>query len=384
MNILRRLSTARLLAIVAAVVACVIGVTAVAVAAGSSRSVPPPKQLANAIYDSKLGAHPAGVTGTITFTNRLFGGVPDAGALLGGGSGRLWAAPGGKVRLELQSPTGDSQIVSDGQHWFAYDPASNTVYRGQLMQAPQAKPQPGPPPSLDQINQRLGQLSQQANISQPVPASVAGQPSYTVRLAPKAANSQLSALEVSFAAANGVPLGGSVFAQNDPKPVLELMANDVSFGAVSQSVFNVTPPRSAHVVDVAAPPRPAAHTPPPPATSDPSQVQPQLNFGLDAPNQLAGLNRTAVRAADMGHRAVVTYGTGLGSLVVLESSATPQQAPAGPPSQLPLAPLQLNGATGQQLSTELGGVVTFQRGGVSYTVLGLLPKSVVETAARGL
>jgi hypothetical protein len=44
----------------------------------------------------------------------------------------------------------------------------------------------------------------------------------------------------------------------------------------------------------------------------------------------------------------------------------------------------INGATAKVLDTPLGSVVTFERGGVSYTVLGSVPAEVTKTAASGL
>ncbi len=46
--------------------------------------------------------------------------------------------------------------------------------------------------------------------------------------------------------------------------------------------------------------------------------------------------------------------------------------------------MSINGATGQELSTPLGTVLTFTRGGVSYTVLGSVPATAAELAARAL
>jgi hypothetical protein len=46
--------------------------------------------------------------------------------------------------------------------------------------------------------------------------------------------------------------------------------------------------------------------------------------------------------------------------------------------------VSINGSTGQELSTALGTVVRFTRGGVAYTVLGSVPAAAAEQAARGL
>ena len=49
-----------------------------------------------------------------------------------------------------------------------------------------------------------------------------------------------------------------------------------------------------------------------------------------------------------------------------------------------LPQVNIDGATGTELATALGTMVTFERGGVSYTVLGSVPPAAAENAARGL
>jgi hypothetical protein len=46
--------------------------------------------------------------------------------------------------------------------------------------------------------------------------------------------------------------------------------------------------------------------------------------------------------------------------------------------------VDVNGATAKVLDTPLGSVVTFERGGISYTVLGSVHAADAEAAARGL
>ena len=51
---------------------------------------------------------------------------------------------------------------------------------------------------------------------------------------------------------------------------------------------------------------------------------------------------------------------------------------------LSLPSVSINGATGHQLDTPLGTVVTFTRGGISYTLLGSVPSSAADLAAQAL
>jgi hypothetical protein len=87
------------------------------------------------------------------------------------------------------------------------------------------------------------------------------------------------------------------------------------------------------------------------------------------------------------HAAMVSYGENLGGMVVIERQADPrasQKGSSGGLGGLSLPSVSINGAQGQELSTPLGTVLTFTRAGVSYTVLGSVPPTAAELAARAL
>jgi hypothetical protein len=80
--------------------------------------------------------------------------------------------------------------------------------------------------------------------------------------------------------------------------------------------------------------------------------------------------------------ALVTCGRGLGGIAVLQTPAsTEQERPSG---ELSLPKISINGASGEELETALGSVVRFERAGVSYTVVGSVPRATAEAAARAL
>jgi len=114
-----------------------------------------------------------------------------------------------------------------------------------------------------------------------------------------------------------------------------------------------------------------------------SSVQASLPFELSAPATLAGLPRRSVRTLRMDGAtgALVTYGKGLGALLVLQEPAGGRGAIRGIPG---VQQLSLGGATGHELATALGTVVEFERDGVAYTVLGSVPPAAAEAAARAL
>ena len=109
-------------------------------------------------------------------------------------------------------------------------------------------------------------------------------------------------------------------------------------------------------------------------------------FKLVAPASLVGLPRQRVSLLTMGsqHAAMVSYGENLGGMVVIERRADSPAKATGGLGGLSLPTVSINGAKGQELSTPLGTVLTFTRGGVSYTVLGSVPATAAELAARAL
>jgi len=402
MRRLRTISTGRLVALVVALAVLVVGV-GIAQAALQSNPKPAPKPLDVAVHDALTAPQVAGVTAQIHFTNHLIpaGALPEGtvSPLMAGASGRVWIANDGRFRIELQSDAGDAQIVSDGTTLTLYDASTSTAYRVAL---PQRRDRTSAsdthtPPTIAQIDRAIAQLGADWNVSGATPTSTAHEPTYTVRISPKGDGGLLGAAELAWDASNGVPLRAAIYAAGQSSPVLELTAKDVSFGPVATSDIVVPPPAGTRIVDLspssgndaggsADHTGATAHARP---VTGVSAVQAAVPFTLAAPDQLAGLPRHDVWLAGHGANpaAVVTYGRGLGGIVVVERKARAGDAPLGSSAgrgSLRLPQINVNGATGSELATELGTVLSFQRGGVDYVVAGSIPAQSAETAARQL
>lgn len=396
MRRLRNASTRRLAAIAA--IAAALALTA-GIAQGAltgSGPVPAPKELTNAILDAFNAPEPDGVTARIHFTNNLLasGSLPGQGVspLAAGADGRLWIAKDGRFRLELQSDAGDAQIVSDGKRVTVFDSTSNTVYRATLPEEAEraAKPEKDEKLTLDKIRKTLDRLAKYWTVSGAQPTSTAGQPSYTVRISPKDDGGLLGAAEAAWDAVRGAPLRAAVYAQGKSDPVLELKAEDISYGAVSDSDISVTPPAGAKVTDL-SPKATAQHADARKGKHDEVKgvdaVQRKLDFKLAAPAELAGLPRKEVRLVDVDGKqgALSIYGEGLGAIAVFQHKA--EKAAADEKrgeADLRLPEINIDGATGSEIATALGTVVTFERDGISYVVAGSVPPVAAENAARGL
>ena len=379
---MRRLRTAsrrQLATVVAALLVLAAGGGIAQAALGGAGPTPDPKPLDRAVHDALNAPEPEGITARVTFTNGLLpaGSLPGGSAspLAAGAEGRLWVSPHG-ARLELQSDAGDAQIVADGERVTVYDSASKTAY---VMPAPRKDARDRhEEASLADVRRGLDRLAHAWTLSGAQPTSTAGEPTYTVRLAPRDDGGLLGAAELAWDAARGVPLRAAVFAQGQDEPVLELEADEVSYGPIDADVFAAEPPASAEIVEI----DPPAHD-----GREPSRVrgvdavQERLGFELSAPAELAGLPRTAVRLVDANGSpaALSVYGEGMGAILVLQREAGEEREI---PEALPRE--NIDGATGTEVATPLGTLVTFERGGVSYTVVGSVPPVAAENAARGL
>ncbi len=375
MKFLRTLSTRSLLLVVVAAALLIVGGTTLALAAtGGSGRVPASKPLPRAIHEGVTASEPAGITARITFTNGLFpnaallGQTGTASALMSGASGRLWVRNDGRGRLELQSNAGDAQIVWKPGEATIYDASSNTVYRIALP-AGQRQARPAPP-SVAGIGAFLAQLTKHVNVSSARPSNVGGQPAYTLSLSPKEQGGLLGSVRLAWDAKRGVPLRAAIYARGGTKPVLELRATSVSYGAVPLSTVDIAPPAGARVVELTAPSGRER------GKGEPHPTKPTFEFA--APGSLAGLKRTTIHP--FGRGVVVVYGKGLGAITVLARKA--DAAPAGPLGALPS--VLIDGVQVHELATPLATILTWERGGVRYVVAGSVKPSAAESAARTL
>jgi outer membrane lipoprotein-sorting protein len=388
MKLLRTLSTSRLLLLIVAVVVVAASVAAIAVAAsGGGGPTPPPKTLPVALHDAAAAPAPEGITARIKFTNKLFPSGAITGqvgsALMSGASGRLWATNDGRGRLELQSDAGDVQIVWTDSEVSVFDASSNTVYRARLPSRSKAAPDHSGVPSVAKIKDFLTQLEQHVNLSVARPSDVANQAAYTVRISPKHDGGLLGAGELAWDAARGVPLRIAVYAQGASSPVLEVKATHISFGHVSSSDVDVSPPAGAKLVDLGSLGRRGDHPGSHVNTNGLSAVQAAAGFPVVAPATLVGLPRQDVRLVGSGDSkaALVVYGHGLGAIVVLERKAGANGS-GGVMGSLPK--VSLDGITAHELATQLGTALTWQNGEVSYVLAGSVPPAAAEAAARAL
>ncbi len=406
MSLVRRLSTRRLLAVIGGTIAVVAGGTAIAIATTSGTPVPAKEPLPVAVRQALTAPDIKGVSARITFTNNLLdsSSLPGGTPLLTGATGRLWATADGKARLELQSAKGggDVQLVVDGNQVSLYEAGSKTLYKATLPEekGKEAKAHKGAHgiPTIANIRRALKRLGTAANISGATPTSVADRGAYSVRVSPKRDGGLVGAAQIAWDAVTGTPLRVGIYAADRQDPVLELAATDIAYGDVDSSVFDVSAPADAKVVDLTPQLRQAAAKGKAKGkraagkkakqVSGAAAVRKAAGFDVSAPKTLAGLPRKYVRlvTVDGKQAALAVYGKGLGAIAVLQSPVDPADvATKGSDETLKALPeVSIGGVTGHELATALGTVIVFDKAGVSYTILGSVPPAAAEAAARGL
>ena len=402
MKRLRTISTRRLLIVVGVI--ALLGVTAGIAQGALSNSNPTPaaKPLNQAVVDAVNAPKVDGLTASVTFTNNLIaaGSLPEGSTspLLAGAKGRLWVTNDGRFRVELQSDAGDAQIVSDGKQVTVFDANSNTAYR---FDAPQGGGKDGgqadanhQPVTLDQVDKAINQISQHWSLSGANPTSTAGAPTYTVRISPKDDGGLLGAAELAWDADNGIPLRAAVYADNQSSPVLELKADDVSFNPVSDSDVDVSPPSGARVVDMSSR-QPQGHGPVGPAAEDRRRRRRRSPSSTSSSSPRMRSRGSRARTSgcpareQRGRGRRVRQGPGRDRRAPKQGRQRAEPAGlggggGGGDHSLRLPQVNINGATGTELATALGTVVTFERNGISYTVAGSVPPQAAEQAAREL
>ena len=334
---------------------------------------PPPTTLQELTLRELSGAGPAGVTAHFRYVDALVPTtnlVPDATSggsplpLVSGADGRLWYADG-RLRMEFQTDQGDTQLLLQNNRALVYDAADGTAYAAIL-------PELGLPQlarsGLAGASSLVRSISGDAALSRPQPGVTGGRPAYTVRIAPTHDGGLLRSASLAVDAETGTPLRLELFGTGQTAPLLEFALSDVSYGDIDPAVFRLKLPFGMHPLALrfAAPPSVGGAVP------------------CTGPQELAGLPlrtcREASRSTDVPGR-VLVYGTNLSSIVVLEQPGSSD--PSGGLWSL-LPSVTVSGASGRELVTGLGTVIRFVRGGVTYTVLGSMPRPVVEAVARGL
>lgn len=191
MGMLKRSSATRLVGwfSLAGVLVVAISVTAFAVTR-SGAPTPPKRSLAAAVHVALSGRPVAGVSAQFAIDEHLLSGSSSAISVspLAGATGSVWAG-GGRVRVEIHSQRGTTEIAYDGHQVTLYDPSHHVAYvlpiaRPEARPGGEAKADHPAVPTIVAIDRALGRLGRQAVLSGAIPSNIAGREAYVVRVSP--------------------------------------------------------------------------------------------------------------------------------------------------------------------------------------------------------
>ena len=420
MRFLRTASTGRLLALIGGLIVAIAAGTAIAVAATGRGSVPKAKPLAQTLHAALVAKPVTGITADISFTNNLISSdaIPGETAdplLQGARHGRVWLSNDGRLRIELQGDNGDANLVVNKSSFWVSDPMQNTVYEGTLPADTSGKAgkagKPAPSPRAPRTASRRSPRSSRTSPRRSRASTSAGSPPLTPVTSPGAPRTRSRSRPSTPAGCSAAPsspgmpspasrCGSPSTPAATAPPCSALTATNITYGPVADSDLEHPAARPATRSSRSPAPRCTAPRPGPPRRPGPRRKHAQVRgvaavaahvpFAMAAPKALAGLPREGVSLLDWAGKpaALVTYGQGLGGIVVIEQGASSQAAAPSISGSggggLNLPTVSINGATGQELATPLGTVVRFTHGGVAYTVLGSVAPYAAETASRAL
>lgn len=257
----RLFSSARLRWAVPALVAAAVAGAAITTSGGGAgaaeRPKLPPKSAAE-LLAAVQQAHPTSLAGTIVETAHLgLPNLPSSGISSGGdnlsfqslltGSHtmKVWYAGPTKQRLALLAPLSERDVVHNGTDLWIYTSTTNEVeHRAVKRNAPVVSQDLIGLTPQQAAKQALQKVGPTTVVSVDDTARVAGQATYQIVLTPRDSRSLVSSVRIAIDAATSVPLRVQLFgASSSSTPAIEVGFTDISYSAVSPSVFNfVTPP----------------------------------------------------------------------------------------------------------------------------------------------
>jgi outer membrane lipoprotein-sorting protein len=301
---------------------------------------------------------------------------------------------------------------------------------------------PEPSPSVATplaIATMLERLAPYAKVEVTGQATVAGQQAYLLSMTPTAADTALGSVQAAIDGTTYQPLRLQVFAKGDASPVLEFGFTSVSYDAIPASQFAFTPPAGTTVktktVDLSKMSGASGAQQQAPSASQLSALQDALHqLFLTVPEAQAlvkynvyspqgytarpfdqamvldkggpltaagqslcdllvsagftlpadrgtvagGPGSTDTTGTATGPVTVLVYGKGFGTIVLAETQTT-----AALDQQLKQLPAlvdstTVNGTTVRSLTTPLGGVLVWQKGGTTLVAGGMVPKADLQ------
>ncbi len=326
-------------------------------------------------------------------------------------SARVWYGGEERVRAELQGDGGDKVFVQNGSEVSIYDGATNTLRSGEHSERAERPPTPAEQAVTPaEVDEMLAELAPTSTLAQGDPIPFAGRQAYVLTLRPKDQGSTLvDRAQALIDSETYLPLRFALYAQGRPDPVFAWRVSEFDVGPVPAGVFDLRVPPGAEVEPLdaegerGAPERGEPVDEPkgkegaePAEFQTVAQAQKRTDFEiqeLSAPPGGRELTGVYLKGSD---GAVLTYGSGWGTIVLAQGTRGEDAAAAPAPVPEPegtggdemaaaLPTVSLGGGVeAVELSTPVGSGLRWSEGGVSYVLAGSIPAAELEQAARGL
>ena len=314
-------------------------------------------------------------------------------------SARLWYGGPDKLRAELQGENGDRIFVQNGPEAYIYDGAANTVRTGEKPES--ATPSPEDAASPEEINELLAEISPTSILRTGAPVQVAGRWAYPLTLEPRGKGLTLVERAEAFVDAETyLPLSFELYAEDAPEPVARYEARDFEVGNVPERRFEFETPPGAEVLPAEPGNREGRSE-----DRGETSATPRKADSIDEARELAGFGVRGL-AEPVGGRelqeiwvagdgAVLTYGEGWGTVVLAEkpdqggdvrsetSDGDGGATGEGGGFEVPTVDLG-GGVEAREIATPVGSTLSWNAGGVSYSLSGSVPAAELREAARGL
>ena len=312
-------------------------------------------------------------------------------------SARIWYGGPDKLRAELQGENGDRIFVQNGTEARIYDGATNTVRTGEKPES--ATPSPEDAASPEQINELLAEISPTSILRTGPPVEVAGRWAYPLTLEPRDKDLTLVERAEAFVDAETfVPLSFELYAEDSPEPVARYRASDFEVGDVPERRFEFETPPGAEVLPVEPGSREDRGE-----NREGRPEEPRKVGSVDEARELAGFGvrglaepvggRELQEIRVAGDGAILTYGEGWGTVVLAEKPGQGGDARPGTSDdddqgerggfEVPTVDLG-QGVEAREIATPVGSTLSWNAGGVSYSLSGSVPAGELREAARGL
>lgn len=202
-----------------------------------------------------------GLSGTVVSTSRL--GLPELPSADGGGAvslpgllagsttARVWKAGDDQVRLAVDAPFAEYDVVVDGREVWTFDSSSSDVTH--LVLPDGERPQQAAPETSALPQEAAATLLSFVEPSTEVTvgraAMVAGRPAYELVLDPRDPGTLVDTVRVAVDGETDVPLRVQVFGAGQAEPAVEIGFTSVRFAVPDDSVFAFVPPPGSEVTE---------------------------------------------------------------------------------------------------------------------------------------